>query len=178
MWRCLEVLKNFLVILSEKYDGDSGEGGTPMEEDERMWKKCLCCVERKWKRKRVQDLSKLAKVGEIWVIFVWWGSESGRWERVSQKKKNLTNPLKKKFWAITPHLPLISQPHKSHKYLSLSPSWLACEGLLFSSPFHFNTNINTPTSTTLYLSLSLSHWCSCQHLHRCFSGEFATRKTL
>ena len=87
MWRFLEVLKDFPKILSEKDGGDSGEGGTLVGEDERMWNKCLCCVERKWKRKRVEDLSWLAKEGEIWVIFVWWESEWGRWAHLSQKKK-------------------------------------------------------------------------------------------
>ena len=161
MWRCLEVLKNFLVILSEKYDGDSGEGGTPMEEDERMWKKCLCCVERKWKRKRVQDLSKLAKVGEIWVIFVWWGSESGRWERVSQKKKkNLTNPLKKKklghYTPTTPYFPTTQISQISLSLSLLTSLWRA--SLLFSFSFqhkhkHTHKHYSLPLSFTLSLVL-------------------------
>ena len=94
------------------------------------------------------------------MIFVWWGSEWGRWARVSQKE-NLTKPFFKKTWAVAPHLPLISQPHKSHKYLSLPLDQLVkgFSSLLFFISTQTQTQAHPQTllSTSLFHSLTSAH---------------------
>ena len=84
-----------------KNDGGSGVMEYVPWESVREWREeSVCCVNRKRKRRRVEDLSWLAKEGEIWVIFVWWECEWGRWAHLSQKNKKI-----KKLGHYTPTTP-------------------------------------------------------------------------
>ena len=80
MWWCLWVPKNFPVILPEKWWWKCWFGVGTVGEDERIWEKCLGCVERKWKRKKTIEVSR-PKSKEIseWVVGsgVRWGLSRG-----------------------------------------------------------------------------------------------------
>ena len=80
MWRCLWVPKNFPVILPEKWWWKCWFGVGTVGEDEGIWEKCLCCAERKWKRKKTIEVSwpKSKEISE-WVVGggVRWGLARG-----------------------------------------------------------------------------------------------------